>query len=245
MKTAFISDIHANIDALQCVFDDITQRNISSIICLGDVIGYGPRPNECVAAIRSQCEVTLMGNHDSAVFAPTANLNFNANALHAIVWTSTVISQDSLEFLNSLPLTYTKANYTAVHATPYDPYQWFYISSVEDALFNFNFFKTKFCFNGHTHVPGIIELNGDSHNIRIYKDQEFFYNQKEDFRYIVNVGSVGQPRDGDSRACYVILDTDIGSLEYVRLSYDLDAYKKKMHDAEMPEFLIQRIEQGR
>jgi predicted phosphodiesterase len=245
MRTAFISDIHSNLEALKTVLADIEKKNVDSVICLGDIIGYGSNPNECVDLIREKCDLCIMGNHDSAVFAPSSELNFNSNALYAITWTSKIISRSSLTFLNDLHMTYETEDYTAVHSTPYDPYQWFYIASIEDALFNFNFFKTKFCFNGHTHVPGIIALNNQSGNIKVYKEKSFRYNPDPEYRYIINVGSVGQPRDGDNRACYAILDTGKKIVEYHRTAYNIQTYQDKMQKSGMPDFLIRRIELGK
>ncbi|MGM0443613.1 MAG: metallophosphoesterase family protein [Fibrobacterota bacterium] len=245
MKTALISDIHGNLDALEAVLEHIETMQVDRIICLGDIIGYGPNPNECVSRVSEAAVETVLGNHDSAVFAPSSEINFNSNALYAITWTHSVIHKEALQFLNSLPMKREHEDITIVHATPYDPYQWFYISSIEDALFNFNFFKTKFCFNGHTHVPGIIELSRDTGDIRVYKEKNFKYDPREQFRYIVNVGSVGQPRDGDNRACYAILNTDTTALNFHRIPYDIESYQNKMRDAGMPEFLIRRVQRGK
>ena len=192
MRTAIISDIHGNIEALTVVLKDIYEHKVDRIVCLGDIVGYGPNPNECVQLVQEHCMLTIMGNHDAAAFNPLMARDFNQNARYAIEWTASVLTDETKQFLSSLPMMETLGDVTLVHATPYDPYLWYYISSLEDARFNFNFFKTKFCFIGHTHIPGLIMYNTLGNNIAIYKPLQFDYSSFEQNRFIVNTGSVGQ-----------------------------------------------------
>lgn len=245
MKIAFVSDIHGNFEAFSAVLSDIYSQKVTTIISLGDIVGYGPNPNECIKLAMTHCNSAILGNHDAAVFAPTMTLDFNSNAQYAITWTSQVMTKESLSYLNSLPMKIERDDFTAVHATPYDPHQWYYITSIEDALFNFNFFNSKLCFTGHTHIPGIIEFNRTENDVSVIKPKQYFYEESDNYRYIVNVGSVGQPRDKNNKACYVILDTDKKCVTFHRIAYDIPTYQSKMESIGMPKFLISRVEEGR
>ncbi len=244
MRYAVISDIHGNYEALSAVLSDIYSNKVEMILCLGDVVGYGPNPNECTQLIRDHCHHTIMGNHDAAVFDPIMPQEFNKNARIAIEWTSRELNKKSRDFLNNLPLKWDNDELLAVHATPYDSHLWYYITSIEDARFNFNFFSHSFCFTGHTHIPGIIRYEENSGEIAIIKPCNYRYND-ENSRFIVNVGSVGQPRDRDSRSCYVILDTDTKEVLFRRVEYDIQGYQGKMRLIGMPEFLVTRVGEGR
>jgi len=245
MKTAIISDIHGNLEALTVVLKNIYEHQVDRIVCLGDIVGYGPNPNECVQLVREHCSFTIMGNHDAAAFNPLMARDFNQNARYAIEWTASVLSEDSKQFLSSLPMMEPIGDITLVHATPYDPYLWYYISSLEDARFNFNFFKTKFCFIGHTHIPGLIMYNTLGNNLSIYKPILFDYSGYEQNRFIVNTGSVGQPRDRNPESCYVIIDEVAQTVDFKRIAYDISAYQEKMVALSMPPFLVSRVETGR
>ncbi len=244
MRTAIISDIHANLEALQAVLADIDNQNIDTIICLGDIVGYGPSPNECVELVRSRCATVLMGNHDAAALDVFSTQNFNINAKIAIEWTSNNLSQESKSFLTNLPMLHTDRMATFAHATPYEPRMWYYITSLEEAAFNFQFFTTPFCFVGHTHIPVIISLTG-GHTIDVSQSTQIDLGPLENHRYLINVGSVGQPRDRNADSCYAILDDDTMRLELRRVPYDIAACQAKMAALKFPEFLIGRLKDGR
>ncbi len=227
------------------VLTSIYDRQVDRIVCLGDIVGYGPNPNECVQLVHEHCALTIMGNHDAAAFNPLMARDFNQNARYEIEWTASVLSEESKQFLSSLPMMETVGDVTFVHATPYDPYLWYYISSLEDARFNFNFFKSKFCFIGHTHIPGLIMYNTLGNNISIYKPVQFDYSSFEQNRFIVNIGSVGQPRDRNPESRYVILDETAETVDFIRVPYDIATYQNKMASLSMPPFLISRVETGR
>lgn len=246
MRTAIISDIHANLEALTAVLADIKRRSVDRIFCLGDIVGYGSNPNECIQLIQKYSSKTVIGNHDVVVFDPLMALEFNDNARVAIEWTHRILTKQSFDFLRSLTINHTEENVTLVHATPYDPHLWHYISSLEDARFNFPFFKTTFCFIGHTHIPGIILLESETAKLRIAPPGVFHYGKLSDTsRFMINVGSVGQPRDRDPRSSYLILDTHEKTFSFFRVEYDIASYQKKMTDLGMPPFLINRIAEGR
>jgi predicted phosphodiesterase len=244
MKTAIISDIHANIEALNAVLSDIESLHITEIVCLGDIVGYGPNPNECIATVKSKCSVTLLGNHDAAALDSVSTQNFNINAKIAIEWTSDQLSVEPRTFIENLPMSKIDAEKTYVHATPYEPRMWYYITSIEEAVFNFQFFETKFCFVGHTHIPVIISMDHDQ-KIKVTQENFFEYIPSDETRYLVNVGSVGQPRDKNPRSCYGIIDTDVCSFVLRRIDYDIKKCQEKMRKNKLPEFLVVRLEEGK
>ena len=245
MKTAVISDIHSNLEALTATLDHIYSEKVDRILCLGDIIGYGPNPNECVSLVEEHCHTTVMGNHDAAAFNPAMAQEFNKNARYAIEWTGTVLTDESKAYLETRAMREESEDITIVHATPYDPYLWYYISSIEDAQFNFNFFTSKFCFIGHTHIPGIIMENKKSSTISIHKPPRFKYGKYPNNRYIINSGSVGQPRDKDPKSCYAILDTEKETINFHRVEYDIESYQEKMRALDMPTFLVERVKIGK
>ena len=244
MRTAIISDIHGNLEALSAVLYDIESLNIDEIVCLGDVIGYGPNPNECISLVSKKCPITLLGNHDAAVLDPLSTQNFNINAKIAIEWTDKQLTQESREFIKNLPMTKMDENQTYVHATPYEPKMWYYISSVEEALFNFQFFDTTFCFVGHTHIPVTISLDKNG-KINVSQDGLLDFNKNMEAHYLINIGSVGQPRDRNPRASYGIVDTDASIFTLRRVEYDIEKCQAKMKKHKLPEFLVTRLSEGK
>ena len=244
MSTAIISDIHANIEALERVLADIDSRGISDIICLGDIVGYGPSPNECIDLVSKRCKKVLMGNHDAAALDSIFTQNFNINAKIAIEWTSRVLNQDSRTFLANLPMSHVEMGATFVHATPYEPRMWYYITSIEEAAFNFQFFNTNYCFVGHTHIPVIISLSAE-HAIDVSQDLVVDLRNPAGRRFLINVGSVGQPRDRNPMSSYGIIDHDAGTFELCRVAYDIESCQKKMIAANFPDFLVSRLTEGR
>jgi predicted phosphodiesterase len=244
MRFAFISDIHANLEALEAVLEDIAGQNIDEIICLGDIVGYGANPNECCELIKAKCPVTLIGNHDAAAVDQLSTQHFNIHAKIAIEWTSQNLKKDSFNFLSSLPFKATKPSMTLVHATPYEPNMWYYITSLEEAAFNYQFFDTPLCLVGHTHIPIIIVLDKDK-ELYVHQDTLIKLDDLEDSRFLINVGSVGQPRDRNPKSCYGIFDDVQREFSYRRVSYNIEKTQAKMKKIKMPEFLISRLEDGR
>ncbi len=244
MRTAIISDIHGNLEALSAVLFDIESVNVDEIVCLGDVIGYGPNPNECINLVNKKCPIILLGNHDAAVLDSLSTQNFNINAKIAIEWTSEQLSEESRKFVENLPMSKIDTDKTYVHATPYEPRMWYYITSIEEAAFNFQFFDTTFCFVGHTHIPVTISLDPEK-KIIVSQDGYLDFSEDDGSHYLINVGSVGQPRDRNPKASYGIVDTEVSNFSLRRVEYDIEKCQAKMKKHKLPDFLITRLGEGK
>jgi predicted phosphodiesterase len=244
MRIAVISDIHANSDALEAVLADISERKIDHIVCLGDIVGYGANPNECIDLVKKSCSLCVMGNHDAAAVGLLSTDHFNVHAKMAIDWTIDNLGIEGQSFIKSLSLKEQAFNHTFVHSTPYEPNMWYYITSLEEAAFNFQFFDTVFCFVGHTHIPIIIALENDK-EVYVHQGGSIQFGDMKKTRFLINVGSVGQPRDRNPLSCYGILDTDSKLFSYQRVQYDIKKTQNKMRRIKMPDFLVTRLEDGR
>ncbi|MBI4690562.1 MAG: metallophosphoesterase family protein [Nitrospirae bacterium] len=240
MRYAVISDVHANLEALETVLQDIKKRKIKDTLFLGDTVGYGPNPNECIELLKDSCKIMLAGNHDWAVIGLTDIDYFNEYARAAVEWTWSVIKKQGVEFLKTLPIikVLKRDNMLLVHSTPKEPEEWHYLLTLGDAESNFHSFEQKMCFLGHSHSPSMIERLPSGEMVT-YKEDVMLGKVE---RYIINVGSVGQPRDGDPRACYAIADDE--KVELIRIKYNFWETQKKMHDAGLPLPLIERLERG-
>ena len=247
---AIVSDIHANLEAFTTVLAEIERRGIQHIVCLGDIVGYGPNPMECLDLVTTRCRASLMGNHDFAVFYEP--YNFNQGAEQACYWTRKCFEQDPdaarraarWKFLGNLPVRLRTNDFVAVHASPRRPINEYIFP--DDIYTNPGKFVSIFerfdrlCFVGHTHVPGVF-LEGPD----FYSPDELDYKfELTDEKAIINVGSVGQPRDRDPRTSFVVVaDTHI---EFVRLVYDVDTTVKKVEAIdELDDFLGSRLLDGR
>jgi predicted phosphodiesterase len=238
VKIAVISDIHANLEALKTTLNYLHSQKITRIICLGDVVGYGPRPNECIELVKLHCEKCLMGNHDHAVLRLTDIHYFNQYAKEAILWTRRQLTHIHKAFLDNLPFTYETADTLFVHSTPVEPKEWHYIFSETDVRQNFEHVPHRLIFIGHSHIPVIF-----SRQKGIIKETSLQLDLAND-RYIINVGSVGQPRDGDPRASLVIYDDQKRTLEYVRLPYPIEITSQEIINHNLPRFLAMRLFAG-
>lgn len=239
---AIISDVHANLEALQTVLAEIEKEEIVDILFAGDCVGYGPDPNECIDLLRSHTALMVAGNHDWAAVGLTDVSNFNSHARSAIEWTREVLSKPNFSFLQDLPLTgaiHDGRGTFLVHGSPREPEQWHYVSFEHDAVKNFRYFGEQVCFLGHSHVPFIVERPPRGKARSFYARAEL----KDNCRYIVNAGSVGQPRDGNPDASFVLFKDDV--IEIKRVSYDIVVTQKKMKEAGLPQYLIERLAQGR
>jgi len=225
MRLAVFSDIHSNIEALECVLKRIDKEKVDYVYCLGDIVGYGPNPNECVDLVKRSTDKVIMGNHDSAVINQTDILLFNSYARESTEWTRRMISDDNYEYLLSLPLKISENNMLFVHSTPLIPEDWNYVLTQYGAEKQFNYFTEMICFIGHSHRPDVFRSIDD--------------------RIIVNSGSVGQPRDGNPDSCFVIYDTDKNSYEFIREKYDIKSVYKKIIKAGLNEFLGERLLLGK
>lgn len=232
MRIAIISDIHSNLEALEKTLEIIKDQGVQDIICLGDIIGYGANPNECLSLVKLNCSYVLLGNHDEAVFQLSNTYQFNKNAQSAIIWTSRQLNTDSIEYIKTLPVSLIYQDAFFTHASPYKPREWHYILTPEDALANQSFFSQDICFIGHSHVPAI------------YCDGKQVSQIEKGKKYIINVGSVGQPRDYDNRLCFGLYDTDNFSFQHVRAEYDVKTAMEKIFKAGLPKFLAERLAVG-
>lgn len=253
MRTAIISDIHGNLEALTVVLEDIATRKADRIICLGDILGYGPDPVSCVDLIAEHCEWSLMGNHDyGALYEPT---NFNAAAEQAAYWTRAQFEKEEneeaaarrWEFLGRLKVRMVFNDFVCVHGSPRRPINEYIFP--EDAINSpvkmqqiFDRVK-KWCLVGHTHVPGVFT---DEPDFYPPEDVDGIYKLEGDDRLIINPGSVGQPRDLDPRASYAVLDEDAMHVEFYRLPYDIETVAGKIHAIpELSNWLGDRLLEGR
>ena len=241
MRILIISDIHANLTAFQAVMND-AKGQWDFIWFLGDLIGYGPDPNECVAYLREFDHIGLSGNHDWAVLGKLDSSSFNHEARSAIEWTRAALTEESREYLDALPTMRVEGLFTLAHASPRQPV-WEYILDAHTAAVNFDYFDTNYCLVGHTHVPVIFE-HQDTTTILLHPptyDTPFSLNSS---RVIINPGSVGQPRDSDPRASYALLNTDDLTFEYRRVVYPVEETQERMRKYSMPTRLIKRLEYG-
>jgi predicted phosphodiesterase len=241
MRVLVISDIHANLTAFEAVLAD-AQDKWDIIWCLGDLVGYGPDPNECVALLREQEHISLSGNHDWAVLGKLDITNFNNEARLAIEWTQRRTSAETKAYLDQLPSLLVQGEFTLAHASPRQPV-WEYILDPYTASINFAFFETPYCLVGHTHVPVVFEEE-DVHTIMPHSPDYTNSIQLNHTRLIINPGSVGQPRNSDPRAAYALLDTEAKTWSYCRVAYDIDQTQKRMRQHKMPNRLIRRLEHG-
>lgn len=241
MRVLIISDIHANLAAFEAVLAD-AKGQWDVIWCLGDLIGYGPDPNECVALLRNHAHISLSGNHDWAVLGKLDIDNFNREAQIAIQWTRSAISTDTFDYLDALPPLQIENGFTLSHASPRQPV-WEYILDPYTAAINFEHFTTPYCLVGHTHVPVIFEETTPHHVVFHKPDYEAIWSLGAQ-RLIINPGSVGQPRDSDPRAAYALLDTEKSAWQFKRVGYPVAQTQEKMRQYGIPSRLIKRLEYG-
>jgi len=233
MRIAIISDIHSNLEALQTAFGIIDDLKPDTVICLGDIVGYGPNPTECLDIIRSKCSVVIKGNHDEAVTVESEAEKFNPYAVEAVKWTREQLDSGHRDYLSGLPYMHEIDDMLFVHGSPAIPENWDYIFTAYDAQSHFPTFTQSVCFIGHTHIPGIYTENGS------------YGAFNRDTRYIINVGSVGQPRDGNPRLSFGLFDTERWDYQNIRCEYDARVTASKIQQAGLPGFLADRLILGR
>src|SRR4051794_14204017 len=243
MRIALVSDIHSNLVALETVLGVLPAYN--QLWCLGDTIGYGPQPNECLAHMRDRGTYVLTGNHDLACLGEVSLADFNALARTANQWNNRQLLPALRSYLHERPATLVvDQSATLAHASPRDPI-WEYILDVETALDNLRFFETQLCLVGHSHVPTIFAQHSDERIEFMAAQHKQVVQLKPGSRYIFNPGSVGQPRDGDPRAAYAIWDTEAATLRFERVTYDIAATQRLMRAAGLPQMLADRLSYGR
>lgn len=241
MRILIISDIHANLAALEAVLSDAGDHDATW--CLGDLIGYGPDPNQCVQRIRQLPNLNcLIGNHDAAALNLIDISSFNLEAQQAVVWTQRQLTPANADYIRSLPERITTEHVSLAHGSPRYPI-WEYLLDTRTAAQNFGHFETPFCFVGHSHLPVIFQNNSAHQSIElIVPETPCLVNMTP--RAIFNPGSVGQPRDRDPRASYAIFDPDVFSWEYRRVEYDVRSVQERMAAANLPDRHIQRLSSG-
>ena len=242
MLYGICSDIHSNATAFKAVLESMRDNGVERKVCLGDIVGYGVDTDECVDLVRENMDFCLIGNHDSVAVKNESSEGFNPYAKQAIEWTQKHLSKDSVAYIRSLPYIHEENDICFVHASPLSPADWVYVTDLEDALNAFDHFTERYCFVGHTHSPVIIA----SRPLAIPKIlDEYEYVIANTERLLVNVGSVGQPRDRDPRACWCLLDTETKCVRLIRVEYDIRETQSRMKKQGLPSFLIDRLSVGR
>ena len=230
MRYGIISDIHGNYDALEAVLEGLSGEGIDSIICLGDVVGYGPEPAQCLQRVKSAADYIVAGNHDLAVADRLSIRNFNMLAREATLWTRDKLDEVERAYLAELPLVHHLDGLDIVHGTLCSPELFDYIQTTYDASLSMAEMEAPVCFIGHSHVPiTFVQKEVITYTL----DTEMTVQSDE--RAIVNVGSVGQPRDRDPRACCAIYDTETAEIRLRRFRYDIDAVNSKIREAGLPQ----------
>lgn len=240
MRFAVLSDIHANLEAFDAVMADARENKCTDFVCLGDVVGYNANPHECVERVREMDCPIVKGNHDEQASLFESSRDFNEIAEAAIQWTRDQLTDEDKEWLRALKLQRQVRDFTIVHATLDTPEQWGYVFNNLDAAASFTYQQTTVCFFGHTHVPMGFIRDGGVQRQRIDK-----LRIDPSKKYFINVGSVGQPRDGDWHAAYCIYHIESNVVEQRRVKYDLEAAQKKIIDAGLPRLLAERLAIGR
>ncbi len=243
MRYAIIADIHSNLAALTAVMKDIKHGGgVDEIWCLGDIVGYGPEPQECLDIIRRTANVCVAGNHDWAAVGKLNTSEFNPDAAAANQWTSQQLNDEDIEYISNLPLIVQKDDFTLVHGSPREPIREYLLSS-GTARENLTYFQTRSCLVGHSHQPVVFDCN-DAENV----SAQYFLPDSpvttSEGRFIINPGSVGQPRDGNPNAAYVIFDSEQQLLRLHRISYDIRTTQKKMKAHGLPVRLAARLSYG-
>ena len=243
MRYAIIADIHANLAAFTAVLVDIEQRGeADEVWCLGDIVGYGPDPHQCIELLRQTNHVCVAGNHDLAAIGKIDTSEFNPDAAAACRWTAQQLTSEDKQYIKFLPQTIQKDDFTLVHGSPRDPI-WEYLRSASGARENFAYFKSRFCLVGHSHMPLVFKYSEDGAcSVSRFSDNIGLMLAKN--RLIINPGSVGQPRDGDPQASYAIYDNEKRQVRLYRVPYDIPSTQDRMVERGLPMRLVARLSRG-
>ncbi|MDD5706881.1 MAG: metallophosphoesterase family protein [Kiritimatiellae bacterium] len=239
-RFAILGDIHSNLDAFNAVIEDARSQGVTDFVFVGDIVGYNANPGECIEIARELGGVCVRGNHDHYCSHDEMLEDFQPVAASVIAWTRRQLTDEQGDWLSELPLSRIAAGFTLVHSTLDLPDRWGYVFDLLDAEAHFNYQTTTLCFHGHTHVPVIFERRSEVIRVEPCRMKTVF-----GAKYFINVGSVGQPRDGDPRSSYVIYNPKIKEIEFRRVAYDVQAAIEKLRLAGLPERLAQRLDQGR
>ena len=243
MRYAIIADIHANLAAFKAVLKDIERHGeVDEFWCLGDIVGYGPDPGQCLELLRRLRYVCVVGNHDLVAIGRLDLASFNPDAAAAIRWTAQQLDLQDVQYLEGLPSVIKRDGFTLVHGSPREPV-WEYLVSISSARENFAYFESPFCLVGHSHVPLVFRQaeDGICSYIPFSTDIGQVLGRR---RLIINPGGIGQPRDGDPRASYAIYDSDAGVVRLYRVAYDINATQLKMMKQNLPVRLSVRLAHG-
>jgi predicted phosphodiesterase len=240
MRFAIIADIHANLEAFRVVLDDAQKQKCMHYTCIGDVVGYGANPHECLEIVRKMGMPCVKGNHDEYCSSEEELDGFNPHAAEAVNWTRKQLSKEDRQWLRDLKYVRLVASFSMVHATLDGPQRWGYVFDKLMAAASFTYQNTQVCFFGHTHVPvaflrDSVVRGGNYSTFKVEPGKKYF----------VNVGSVGQPRDGNPKAAYVVYDLDESTIELRRLDYDIPKAQKKIMEAGLPQRLADRLAYGK
>ena len=243
MRYAFLSDIHGNIEALDAAFRYVAPND--TVVCLGDIIGYGPNPNECIAKIREHAAYTVLGNHDLAVLNGFGVERFNDAARSAVAWTQKVLASEHRDWIDTLAYELRLPEMLFVHGAPVDYFE--YILDIREAATAFAATDAPLIFIGHTHIPELwsLDRSGTYGHIHVQQGGTHHLELSAGTRYIVDIGSVGQPRDLNPDGSFVIYDDVRKDVEWVRFSYDIGATQAKIRAAGLPAYLATRLGSGR
>ncbi len=242
MKIAVISDIHGNLEALTAVLRDIEDHQVEETHCLGDVIGYGCDPRACLRLVEENCDIKLIGNHEYMLMGRSSTEQCNPSAQESFKWTQQELTDYDMALIEKYEMQQSRGDILFIHASTFKPEEWHYIVSREQAGRAFNHLDQSACFFGHSHLPTIfLEMPDELPRAKVGHD----FLMDPDQRYLINVGSVGQPRDNDPRASYVVADTDTGDIYFNRVEYDIKTTQEKMARARLPKMLIERLSVGR
>ncbi len=241
MRYAILSDIHGNLEALEAVVEACRYQHIKKIFCVGDTVGYGANPKECLDFLRKYKITSVAGNHDWAVGGRLDASYFTDDGKAAIAWTRMNIPFEYYQYLNNLEAVFKNDDFILTHACLKNPENFVYLRKIEEAFSSFQLMDRSVCFIGHTHIP----------NIFIQEGEKIFYSHLSEIeidlgcKYIINTGSVGQPRDGNPMASYGIYDTDLEIIELKRVEYDIATAQEKILAAGLPDFLARRLTVGK
>jgi len=232
MLIRIVSDIHSNLQALEAVLNDPPGKEADRTFCLGDIVGYGADPSRCIERVRSECSSVVSGNHDAGTVEKVPLDRFNKEGATAIRWTRLVLTRDEKDWLSQLPYYTEYEDFFLCHSYPADPESWTYVLRQNQALESMSVRQGKISLIGHTHLPGCWMEDGN-----------FTEADRGDFSKVrlVNVGSVGQPRDRDPRAAYLLIDTEARTWEHCRVEYSIDDAAARIKDAALPHVLWQRL----
>jgi diadenosine tetraphosphatase ApaH/serine/threonine PP2A family protein phosphatase len=242
VRILVVSDIHGNLEALRTVLT--AAGTVDAVWCLGDTVGYGPEPDACVQTVRELPHAAVAGNHDCAAIGTLDISGFNPDAAAAARWTGSKLTPETRAYLADLPLTRVEDNFTLAHGSPRDPL-WEYLFQSRDAEANFAHFATAYCLVGHTHVPAVAAWRNGRVSMDYARDGDELDLGEVEARFILNPGSVGQPRDRDPRAGYLLLDTGAQRATWHRVAYDISSTQRLMEQQALPHRLIDRLTVGR